>query len=161
MRFIENNQAEQQFISRGRSCNFTVSLNPQESCKENLASSGKEGSVIGSSALSPWSINVLPELVPHSSARGVFGVSILHSANSHSRAPLRPGHQTSTHGLSLNMVFDLWLCSCDMAGSCHFILSVLGCVTCRENNRDNKLQGWFVPSPTLYCFPPHEGNEIS
>lgn len=142
-----------QFVSRGRSCNFTMSLNPQDSCKENLASLGMQGSVIGSPALSPRSTNVLPELVPHGPAQGVFGVSILHSATV---ATHIQGHLcilgTKQALLGCRWTWCLTV-GCvpirDKAGPCHFTLSVLRCVARRESNRDNKLQGWFVPSPVL------------
>lgn len=57
-----------------------MSLYPQESCEENVASLGMACSVTGSPALALRSVNVLTELLPRGPAGGVFGGSALRSA---------------------------------------------------------------------------------
>lgn len=99
-----------QFVSRGRSCNFTVSLKPQDSCEENWTSLGMGRSVTASPAPSLWAGNVLPQLLPCGPARGVFSDSALPSVTVAAHAQAQTfalWASESTCGLSVQTVLDL------------------------------------------------------
>lgn len=137
-----------QFVSRGRSCNFTVSLNPQDSCEESWASLGMECSVTASPAPSLWAGNVLPQLLPCGPARGVFGGSALPSVMvaAHVQAQtFALWAPESTCGLSVQTVPVL--SSWDRVGAgarpCCFTLSVLSSVA----HQGKEVTGVVCPLP--------------
>lgn len=150
VRLIENNQAEHAICLKRQKLQFHHVIKSPGQLQRKL---GLLGSAMLCDRLSCTVPKVYKCPARIGATWGIFGISILHSATA---ATHIQGH-LCVLGTKQAFVGSQWTWCltfgcvpvCDRAGPCHFILSVLGCVACRESNQDNKLQGWFVPSPVL------------